>query len=306
MHAYRPRCCSNGWLKGARQPRHAALTPFATAKVHADVSAPATQATATASSSAVVHTFCADGGTGVDVPPAHPGQAAGHVVCWLLHRRGSTRPLQNERVALQLVHAPPRAPHALLAVPRSQLLFRQQPSQLSGPHDSCSHEPLWQTRFPGWFAQFWHSVPPRPQALSWLPTAQMFPMQQPAHGVGVLQSPAATQLPPEQTWLGPHGRHAWPFAPQALAVVATTHSLPAQQPAQFEGPHVWAWHVRLSPEHACPAAQARHASPRCPHAVESVPTWQRPEASQQPPQFDGPHAGAPSQRPPPLGCPRHA
>jgi hypothetical protein len=197
----------------------------------------------------------------------------------------------------------------LFCVPVTQVLPEQQPvGQLSGPHACGWQRPLWQTR-PGWFAQFWHASPPAPHALFWLPIAQTLPTQHPAHGVGLLQSVPATHAPPEQTWFAPHARHAWPFAPQACAVVETTHWLPAQQPGHVAGLHGRLWHVRAfgwpSPTQVCPPAHARQASPWRPHAVESAPVRQRPLASQQPPQFVALQTGVPAQRPPPPAWPAH-
>jgi hypothetical protein len=171
------------------------------------------------------------------------------------HGGRQTRAWQTWPLAVQSTHAaPPVGPQAKSWVPVTQVFPEQQPfGQLPGPQACGWQAPLWQT-LPGWFAQFWHSAPPPPQAVFWLPTAQMSPTQHPAHGVGALQSLPGTQLPAEQTSFTPHPRHASPLAPHACAVVATTHWVPTQQPAQVDGPHGWLRHVRAfgrpSPTHA--------------------------------------------------------
>jgi hypothetical protein len=70
-------------------------------------SAPPTQAAATASSCASEQTFWSCGVIGVAVPAGHRSYGAGHVLCWLLQRRGSTSPLQNEFEVVQFVHSAP-------------------------------------------------------------------------------------------------------------------------------------------------------------------------------------------------------
>ena len=107
------------------------------------------------------------------------------------------RPWQIWFDAVQSVHAaPPVGPQALSCVPTTQVLPEQHPfGHVAGPHAGTWQEPDWQTRGGTWFAQFWQSAPPVPQAFCCVPTAQMSPTQQPVGHVAGLQMLPATQLP---------------------------------------------------------------------------------------------------------------
>jgi hypothetical protein len=59
---------------------------------------------------------------GVVIPAAQVPKLAGQVDCWLLHRRGTTRPLQNEPCCWQFTQLAPPPPQASLATPLAQLL----------------------------------------------------------------------------------------------------------------------------------------------------------------------------------------
>lgn len=103
-------------------------------------------------------------------------------------------------------------------------MFWQQPLQLPGPQVESWQEPAWQTFDGAWFTQFEQSPPPVPQAVSWVPTAQMSPTQQPGQ-LAVLQLPAVTQVPVPvlQTDPASQATQAAPLIPQDFAVVAMTH-----------------------------------------------------------------------------------
>jgi hypothetical protein len=111
--------------------------------LHDAVYGPPAQAEISVSRFAFVHTPCVAGTIGSEVLDEQEPYGAGHVVCWLLQRRGETSPLQNEPDTRQLAHAPPPSPHELLLLPSGSHLPspRQQPAQLPGPHFGVVHTP---------------------------------------------------------------------------------------------------------------------------------------------------------------------
>jgi hypothetical protein len=152
-------------------------------------------------------------------------------------------------------------------------------------------------------AQFTHCVPAMPHAVFWLPIAQTSaPMQQPAQLAG-LQFGCGTHWPLLHVSFALQTKHPSPALPHAPGVVATTQSLPAQQPGQLSGPHVTGvWHVPSfgwpGATHVWPVAvQSPHAWPPIPHAVESTPATQV-VPLQHPVQLSGPHLGVPTHAPP--------
>ena len=77
-----------------------------------------------------------------------------------------------------------------------------------------------------------------PQAVFWLPTAQMSaPMQQPAQFAG-LQPGCGVHTPAVQVSFGLQLKQAAPPLPHSAGVVATTQLLPTQQPGQVAALHV--------------------------------------------------------------------
>jgi len=203
------------------------------------------------------------------------------------------------------VQAAPPVPQAPFSVPVTHVLPSQQPdAQLAAEHAGSSQSPDWQTR--PRVTQFVQASPWVPHAVFCVPNAQMSPTQQPAQlarphwFVEVMQSPDGAH-----TWLAPHALHAAPPTPHAAAVVEVTHWFPTQHPAQLSGPHVTGvWHDPAAAQ-IWPAPQKAQSWPFFPHAVESPPVTQAPEAVQQPPQLLGPHATTPVQEPPPLVSARH-
>jgi hypothetical protein len=204
---------------------------------------------------------------------------------------------------VQSLHEAPPVPHALSCVPTTHTLPEQQPfGHVAGPHAGLAHAPPWQTSpIATQLPQF---IPPTPQAVSCVPTAQMLPTQQPRQLPG-LQRAAGWQTPGgTQVSFTLHGLHIAPPVPHSAVVGFAMHVLPRQQPLQFAGPHVIAgWHVRsfgwpLGTQTSPIALQLAHGCPPLPHAVLSVPpahVW----PTQQPPQFAGPQLAVPWQTPPP-------
>jgi hypothetical protein len=266
---------------------------------------------------------------GVLTDPAHVVYVAGHVDCWLLQRRGTTRLLQKEPMPLQFRHPSPVEPHALFAKPPAHVPSgRQQPPQLSGlhvlvqawltqswffsvqsvhalppigphasgavptthvfpsqhpfghvagPHVAAWQVPPWQA-LPGMFEQLAQRPPLVPHAVFCVPTAQMFPTQQPGHVNGLHSDVAGVQVPDEglQTSLGPHALQVSPLIPHDAGVVSLTHWLPTQQPAHVAGLHAWsAWQERAfgwpSCTQTCEKPHAEQSCPSLPHAVVSFP-----------------------------------
>lgn len=141
--------------------------------------------------------------------------------------------------------------------------------------------------------QFVHALPPEPHALFAKPgTHALFAVQQPA--AQVAGPHLSRHWRPWQTWfVAVQSLHCWPFVgPHALSCVPTTHVLPAQQPAQFWGPHAGSW--QLPPwqtrDGFCPV-QFEHSAPFRPHAVFWLPIAQM-FPMQQPGQFAGLHCAA--------------
>ena len=229
--AYRPRRSANGWLNGARHVRQVAGSA-AIAPMQVAVSGPPAHAVVSVSRFASEQTFCSCCLIGIDVPFGQVLYAAGHVVCWSLHIRGTTRPLQNDPLAVQSAQATPPCPHELLSNPSpSHVLFaRQHPLQFAGPHFATHCRP-WQS----WFVavQSVHAAPPvGPQALSCVPTTHVLPEQ---HPFGHVAGPHAGswQEPDSQTRGGIWFEQFWqsaPPLPQAFCCVPTAQMSPTQQP----------------------------------------------------------------------------
>jgi hypothetical protein len=138
--------------------------------------------------------------------------------------------------------------------------------------------------------QLTHAIAPVPQAVSWLPAAQMLPTQHPAAQFAALQPAAGVHTPLVHVSFIAQPLQTSPPFPHAAGVVATTQLLPTQQPGQFAALQVTGvWHVR---SFGCPcgthvfpvAAQFEQASPCLPQATESVPATHV-APLQHPPQF---------------------
>lgn len=85
----------------------------------------------------------------------------------------------------------------------------------------------------------------------------------------------------EQTCPGPHAVHALPEKPHEVALVAVTHIVPLQQPAQFVELQVVP-PVQTPLEQVCPGPQAVQVEPLRPHEsgdCEPV-DWHEPFAQQ--------------------------
>jgi hypothetical protein len=143
-----------------------------------------------------------------------------------------------------------------------------------------------------------------PHAVFWVPTAQISPTQHPTQFDGS-QRPPGMHTPESVLHVVPLVQvvHCLPPTPHAALVVAITHWLPTQQPAQLSGPHVpGVWQVRsfgcASGTQTSAKGHAEQACPPFPHAVVSLPATHCPEAVQQPPQFWGPQTVAPVHAPP--------
>ncbi len=126
--------------------------------------------------------------------------------------------------------------------------------------------PLWQLSTP--VVQVEQSMPPNPQATSWSPAAQVFPLQQPAHVAW-----SQVHVPAEHFRPCPQSTQACPPVPQApLASLTTQAPLVSQQPLG----HVWALQAKQDwLTQASPLSQALQAAPPPPHASAPVPRWQR-------------------------------
>jgi hypothetical protein len=84
-----------------------------------------------------------------------------------------------------------------------------------------------------------------------------------------------------------------PFVPHAVSELPVWHApFASQHPPQFDAPHGGGLPTQIPFVHAefCDV-QGLHAAPLEPQASVWSPVRQRPEASQQPAQFDGPHTG---------------
>jgi hypothetical protein len=206
----------------------------------------------------------------------------------------------------------PVPPQSVSCVPLTHTLPAQQPLA----HENASqvwtvwHEPLWHCAAGNWFAQFAQVLPFTPHAVFCVPIAQMSPTQQPAHESGPHEFGLSSHWPSGlHDWFGPHCWQMLPFAPQKSAdvlLMQTSLKSPRQQPPQLVASHwngMMFWHVRAfgwpSGTHCSSNEQTAHACPRTPQALRSVPLWQIPFASQQPPQLAALHPLlTPSQRPP--------
>lgn len=202
---------------------------------HGPVVDPPVHASAMPSSTLSEQRPCSGCVTGVRTVAPHVPYDAGQVVCWLLHCRGETRPLQNEPALAQFWQATPFSPQDVLSEPSTlQVLFaRQQPAQFDGPHFS-THCRDWQDSFVE--LQFVHAAPPPPQVASCVPVTQVFPEQQPLghvagpHG-GSLHAPASHEPP----WFWQFWQML-PALPHAVFSAPVAQKSPTQQPAQFCGP----------------------------------------------------------------------
>jgi hypothetical protein len=197
------------------------------------------------------------------------------------------------------VQAWPPNPHAVVVSPATHTLPWQQPGQLSGPHAPESNC-IWQK--PPWHVvpagQSVHACPPTPHAVGEPPPAHVpFAAQHPLQLLGL--HGGTVHFPPVH--VSPAGQvvHAAPPIPQPPTPVPVEHSLPLQQPMQFEGPQevtcisqTLPWHVKL-------AGQAAQLSPPWPQSAFVVPRWQMPFGSQQPSQLLGPHCGGMTTQLPP-------
>jgi hypothetical protein len=72
--------------------------------------------------------------SGVVVPAAQLGYAAGHWFCWFAQTRGTVSVLHVEPAAVQLMHAAPPEPHEAFVKPTAHVFPAvQQPPQLAAP-----------------------------------------------------------------------------------------------------------------------------------------------------------------------------
>lgn len=136
---------------------------------------------------------------------------------------------------------------------------------------------------------------------------QVFPSQQPAQFAGPQVAPPQTP-PAPHVWPVPAQLvHCTPFVPHAVSCAPTVQTFPMQQPAQLSGPqgggsmHVRPFGWSRGAHTWLRVVQSPQASPPRPQDVLSIPSVHAPRASQQPPQFCGPHRPMPSQSPPPPG-----
>lgn len=91
----------------------------------------------------------------------------------------SQLPLLHVAPLPQLMHCLPPSPQALAVFPGMQLLPRQQPLQLPGPHVGGTHwRPFGEQTAPAAW-QSWHASPPVPHEKSCEPSTHVVPAQQP-------------------------------------------------------------------------------------------------------------------------------
>jgi len=146
------------------------------------------------------------------------------------------------------LHAPPPAPHALVAVPAAHCPPEQHPL-----HDVASHAQIPLTQWSPVPLQLpvWH-VPPQPSLAPHALPVQLAAHPQtplapaPPHVSGEAHVPPAQHacpLPPHRPHVLPQAVplvqavHATPPVPQACAVVPGSHPEPLQQPAHEVGSH---------------------------------------------------------------------
>lgn len=170
-------------------------------------------------------------------------------------------------------------------------------------------------------------APPVPQNEAVVPVRQTEPSQHPSGQVLALHVPLVEMhcCVSPQISVEPQRAHVSPPLPQAVAVLPVRHTVPSQQPAQFEGEQVALPPpvpppVVLPPPEPPPVElpppppdapppppafeprgtqkprlqnvsgpQSEQVNALDPHASLVVPCWQVPLASQQPVQVDGPH-----------------
>jgi hypothetical protein len=141
--------------------------------------------------------------------------------------------------------------------------------------------------------QFWQAPPPAgPHASFWLPTTQVFPMQQPdlqfeGPHVGAWQTPDSQTS--DGAWFAQFA-HEPPPVPHAVSCVPMAQTSPTQQPEQFDALHkpFACVHVPVAASHTEFAGHDVHVLPATPHdcGVTATTHW---SPTQQPAQVDGPH-----------------
>jgi hypothetical protein len=119
---------------------------------------------------------------------------------------------------VQLVHAAPPLPHAVFEVPATHVVPEQHPLGHVDALQGGGAAHAWFVHTSLEAVQFWHAVPPDPQAVGCVPMTQTLPEQQPdAHvdglQAGTTHTPALQLAPGGQIW------HVAPAAPHCVVVL---------------------------------------------------------------------------------------